>query len=298
MRMQIGNNTAEIDGENVTLSNSPLIHNDVAMIPVDFVQKAFGSQVQFDGTSIYISTEGIKTPKIIFRDSKNTRTYGNCNQKNDPILKLIRESSKSISVEMDMLTDSPIIDELIKASKRGVDVRIFLDSNLENISNATGYDQKGEKITLILEKVSGNGDKMALGKWKVWGKSISFEGNQNALVVTSMEKAEDMETQELISCQVVDIYSIGWGSKEKALESNGAQIRWHDDSQYTKMNRKFAVFDEKTVWLGSSSWTWSNFEGDLESEMIISSFEIAKEFTTRFFEDWGMSSQSFGNDLK
>lgn len=298
IRMQIGNNTAEIDGKNVTLSSCPLMHNDVAMIPADFVQKAFGAQVQFDGTNINMSYEGLKTPKVIFRDSKNTRTYGNCNQKNDPILRLIRESSKSIHVEIDVLTDSLIINELIRASKRGVDVKIFLDSNLKNISNATGYDHNGEKIMLVLENIISNADDISLGKWKVWGKDASFENNQKALVVTSMEKVEKMESQEQITCQLIDIFDIGWGSKERTLESNGAQIRWHDEKQYTKMNRRFAVFDEKTVWLGSSSWSWSNFEGDSESEIIITSHEISKEFTTQFIQDWGISSQSFGSDLK
>jgi phosphatidylserine/phosphatidylglycerophosphate/cardiolipin synthase-like enzyme len=298
MRMQIGNNVAEIDGKIVTLSNSPLVLNNVAMIPVDFIQKGFGGEVQFDGTSINISTEGFKTPKIIFRDSKNTRTFGNCNQKNDQILKLIRETSKSIYVQIDKLTDSIIIDELIKASKKGVDVNILLDSNIENISNATGYDEKGEKVTLVLENCPGQSNNMPLGKWKVWGSNASFEDNQNALVVTSMEKIEDIDMQELVSYLVVDIYDIGWGSKEKTFESNGADIRWHDYSKYSKMNRKFAVFDEKNVWLGSSSWTWSSFEGDMESEIVFYNPEIAKEFSMQFFKDWGISSQSFQNSIE
>jgi len=52
----------------------------------------------------------------------------------DEIRRLIRSSKKSIDIEMYVFTDETLVQELVDAQKRGVDVRIIIEARVESSS--------------------------------------------------------------------------------------------------------------------------------------------------------------------
>lgn len=69
------------------------------------------------------------------------------------------------------------------------------------------------------------------------------------------------------------------------LASKGVQVRFAS-KEYTNTHAKSAVADAKLVLVGSINWSRQAMRSNRESNVIVESFEIAREFLEVFEQDW------------
>lgn len=81
------------------------------------------------------------------------------------------------------------------------------------------------------------------------------------------------------------------GCPERQLETAGVEVRW--ESKHRKMHRKLAIFDEKTLFLGSTNWSDGGFKTNNEVDVLLPDPELAKQAVEQFMRDWSEASPEY-----
>lgn len=198
-----GNQTAFVDGQAVYMPAPVTIINGQTMIPLDFMASLTGSEVSYDNGYIWVYHNERDKPKVYFNKEAK-----------QPLLDLINNAKVSIWVQMYSFTYEPVIEALLKARERKVEIYCLFDNTKGNV-----------------------------------------------------EHAED-------------------------LVKAGVQVKydWHGGNHY--FHRKLAVFDETSVWIGSTNWSKNGFEESSEVDLSLDDPELANEILKQLDKDWKVAKDN------
>lgn len=82
---------------------------------------------------------------------------------------------------------------------------------------------------------------------------------------------------------------------EEFLEDAGCQVRWIKKREHYLFHRKVAVFDGKSIFIGSSNWTRTGLENNSECDAVIVSPENVEKLLKVFDEVWGNARDTYTN---
>ena len=121
------------------------------------------------------------------------------------IIPLIRSAKKSIHVTMFYLTNSDIIEELISAKKRGVEIKVIVDSSLKYEKQARHMQLIEAGIPVKIENWKGklhqkstivDGVYTIVGSTN-WTKSANIVNDENMLIIKNKKIAQRQEKEFL-----------------------------------------------------------------------------------------------------
>lgn len=70
------------------------------------------------------------------------------------------------------------------------------------------------------------------------------------------------------------------------MHDGNVQVRWYENSRFTQMHSKLAVFDHEKVMVGSANWIHNAFRGIHEYYTEIRDTDLAGKMEAQFAEDW------------
>ena len=127
------------------------------------------------------------------------------NAVNSAIIPLILSAKKSIHVTMFYLTNSDIIEELISAKKRGVEIKVIVDSSLKYEKQARDMQLIEAGIPVKIENWKGklhqksaivDGEYTIVGSTN-WTKSANIVNDENMLIIKNEKIAQKQEKEFL-----------------------------------------------------------------------------------------------------
>jgi PLD-like domain/Copper amine oxidase N-terminal domain len=208
--LQIGNDTAYVDGEPTKLDSPPVIISGRTMVPLRFISESMGAEISWDGDTktVIISQE---TPQVFF-DSEFV----------DALVALIKSAKDSIIIQMHAFTNfEPVVEALESAGKSGVNVRIIADNfGSNNPSKETGlpeerlelagcdvrWDTRGKTFNRKLCVVDSG--KIAIGSHN-WSAS-GMESNSEVSVVFTDSKQGKFIAEQFEQDWIAETTTIAW----------------------------------------------------------------------------------------
>lgn len=127
--MQIGNNTATVNGENVLLDSAPTIINDRTMLPIRFIAETLGFDVIWNGQNQNITIKDISGMNIHYKTDDEIKAENNFN---DNMYGLVYDNAITENKE-DSVNIHPITYNL-----NGIKIAA-------NVYTPAGYDEKSDK---------------------------------------------------------------------------------------------------------------------------------------------------------
>ncbi len=130
-----GNQTAFVDGQAVYMPAPVTIINGQTMIPLDFMANLTGSKVSYENGYIWVNHNERDKPKVYFNKEAK-----------QPLLDLINNANESIWVQMYSFTYEPVIEALLKARERNVEIFCLFDNTKGNVEHSEELIKAGVKI--------------------------------------------------------------------------------------------------------------------------------------------------------
>jgi phosphatidylserine/phosphatidylglycerophosphate/cardiolipin synthase-like enzyme len=135
--------------------------------------------------------------KLYFSPMDNAINFG--------VIPLIQSAKESVHVAMFYLTNSDVIEELINAKNRGVDVKVIVDSSLKYEKQARHIQLIDAGVPVKIEDWRGKLHQKSAtidGKYTIvastnWTKSANIVNDENMLVIKSEEIAKIQEKEFL-----------------------------------------------------------------------------------------------------
>ena len=193
---------------NITNYCMTLNSNNAVVILSEELAKAYSKEFEqmFLKNNFHISK--IKTEQNSFViDNSNVKLYFSPmdNVVDSGIIPLINSAKKSIHVTMFYLTNSDIIEELISAKKRGVEIKVIVDSSLKYEKQARHMQLIEAGIPVKIENWKGKlHQKSAIvdGVYTIvgstnWTKSANIVNDENMLIIKNEKIAQKQEKEFL-----------------------------------------------------------------------------------------------------
>lgn len=111
--------------------------------------------------------------------------------------------------------------------------------------------------------------------------------NVRLILFDDPENTADKEFYSLEARHQVDM--------EGFLEDAGCTVRWIRKREHYLFHRKVAVFDGKTIFIGSSNWTRTGLENNSECNAIIVSPENVEKLSNVFNDEWENAHDTYTN---
>ena len=70
------------------------------------------------------------------------------------------------------------------------------------------------------------------------------------------------------------------------LKNRGVEVKWYPVTKPAQMHRKFAMFDKKKIFLGSTNWTHNGFTKNCEINLLIDDLQAIAKIEEIFSRDW------------
>lgn len=193
---------------NITNYCMTLNANNAVVILSEDLAKAYSKEFEqmFLKNNFHISK--IKTEQNSFViDNSDVKLYFSPmdNAVDLGIIPLIRSAKKSIHVTMFYLTNSDIIEELISAKKRGVEIKVIVDSSLKYEKQARHMQLIEAGIPVKIENWKGklhqksaivDGEYTIVGSTN-WTKSANIVNDENMLIIKNEKIAQKQEKEFL-----------------------------------------------------------------------------------------------------
>ena len=138
-------NIAYVDGQAVYMPAPVTIINGQTMIPLDFMASLTGSKVSYENGYIWVNHNEREKPIVYFNRDFNGDT-SQPNLRLDRLLGLIKNAKKSIWVQMFSFTYKPVIQALLKARERNVEIYCLFDNTKGNVEHSEDLIKAGVKI--------------------------------------------------------------------------------------------------------------------------------------------------------
>ncbi len=148
-----------------------------------------------------------------------------------------------------------VILDLISNSNKSIDIQLYQLGDENVIEALANCAKRGAKVRLIL-----------------------FDDPENT---------GDKEFYSLEARRQIDM--------EGFLEDAGCQVRWIKKRVHYLFHRKVAVFDEKTIFIGSSNWTRTGLENNSECDAVIVSPENVEKLLNVFNDIWRNANDTYTN---
>jgi phosphatidylserine/phosphatidylglycerophosphate/cardiolipin synthase-like enzyme len=152
--------------------------------------------------------------------SSGTEVFVEPDDGREPIIRKIRSANKQLLIEVYLLSDSEIIDELIKTDQSGVGVKVILDAN------PFGGSGLNPKTKTKLES-GGVEAKWSLKKFRfTHQKSIVFDQSESCILNMNLTTSAFTSNREFIVCtinknDVLAIENIFWSDWNNTDFNNG-----------------------------------------------------------------------------
>ncbi len=128
-------NIAYVDGQAVYMPAPVTVINGQTMIPLDFMASLTGSKVSYENGYIWVNHNERDKPKVYFNKEAK-----------QPLLDLINNANESIWVQMYSFTYEPVIEALLKARERNVEIFCLFDNTKGNVEHSEDLIKAGVKI--------------------------------------------------------------------------------------------------------------------------------------------------------
>lgn len=143
--MFYGQTRAYINGQIIDLDTPPMILNGQVMISLDLVAKLTKAKIGYGSNYFTFDHTSRDKPIVYFNRDFNGDT-SQPNLRLDRLLCLINNAKKSIWVQMFSFTYKPVIQALLEARKRNVDIYCLFDNTEGNIENAQVLVDEGVNV--------------------------------------------------------------------------------------------------------------------------------------------------------
>lgn len=178
------------------------------------------------------------------------------------------------------------------------DGKIYIDINtLKHLKGIdVSYDQATKKISISQErpKIYINGtERNELINLIKTSKTIYIQmytlTSKDILDVLNVASKNKAKIRIMLDkSQKANTSFDGKNNTEKYIEKNDCIVRWRGgkSGKLNSMHRKMAVFDNNTIFIGSTNWTNAGFFNNYEVGMLYDDKEIACLLSNEFLNDW------------